>query len=151
MSKWLVRLISGGIIGIAIGFMMALAFSVGYGADVFMPSSPSFVSEFSTNLWATVASAGLWFLMGVVFSGSAVVFEAERLSIVQQTIIHAGLTFLLFTPLALLAGWFPLKVMWLLSYTFEFMLIYVALWCLFMWQAKRRVRQLNRLIAEKRE
>lgn len=151
MSKWLTRLVSGGVIGVAIGFMMALAFSVGYGVDVFMPSSPSFVSEFSTSLWATVASAGLWFLMGIVFSGLAVVFESERLNVVQQTIIHAGLTFLLFTPLALLAGWFPLKVMWLLSYTFEFMFIYVVLWCLFMWQAKRRVRQLNRLIAEKRE
>ncbi|WP_461244326.1 DUF3021 domain-containing protein [Secundilactobacillus muriivasis] len=151
MMKWLTRLVSGGVVGIAVGFMMALAFSAGYGTDIFMPSSPDFVAGFRSNLWATVASTGLWFLMGVVFSGSAVVFESERLSIVQQTSIHAGLTFLLFTPLALLAGWFPLKVMWLLSYTFEFMLIYVALWCLFMWQAKRRVRQLNRLIAEKRE
>ena len=60
MSKWLARLISGGIIGIAIGFMMALAFSVGYGADVFMPSSPALVTEFSTNVRAKVASDGVW-------------------------------------------------------------------------------------------
>ncbi|ANZ60681.1 hypothetical protein AYR62_13850 [Secundilactobacillus paracollinoides] len=142
------RVIIGVVVGVFIGFMIAMGISLAYRAPIFMPSSTSFVNHFSSSLMATAASIGLWALMGIVFAVGALVFEVERWSITRQTVTNFIITYVLFTPLAVLAGWFPISPLWswLLSFTIEFIVIYVIMWVTSMRVARASVRRLNALL-----
>lgn len=151
ISKVINRLVFGGVVGVTVGFLIALGTSLAYQSDTFMPSGPAFVGRFSTNTQATLISAGLWALMGVTFSVGSFIFETAYWSITKQTAIHLLVTYALFTPLALLAGWFPLNNEWLVSFSIEFLVIYLIMWIIFMTIAKARVRKLNEAIKKDRE
>lgn len=146
--KFIWRMIQGGLIGILVGFMLALLFSVWHHASMFMPSSPAFIAHFSSQLMATIVSVGLWALMGIVFRvASLLIFTIDRWSITRQTIVHFLVTYVFFTPLAIAAGWFPLG-QFLISYSIEFVLIYIISWLSAMQVARHTVRQLNRLLTD---
>lgn len=130
MKKIFLMTIAGGLLGIAIGFLIALSFTFIYQVPNFTPSAPAFVAQFATSTIATAVSAGLWFLMGVVFTLGSLVYTFEHWSITKQTIVHFIITFGSFTPLAILVGQFPLNVFWLLGYTFVFIAIYSFNWIL---------------------
>ncbi|MFC6254053.1 DUF3021 domain-containing protein [Secundilactobacillus hailunensis] len=137
--------ISGAAAGITIGFLLALSFSLLNHTTVFMSSTPDFINQFPNSLIATIASAGLWALMGIVFDvGSYLIFETQW-SITRQTIVHFIVTFALFTPLALLAGWFPVQS-YLIFYFIEFVIIYIIVWFISMQIAKQKVQRLNQLV-----
>ncbi|MCT3573703.1 DUF3021 domain-containing protein [Levilactobacillus brevis] len=136
-------LTSGVFLGLSIGFLCALCFSLIYLAPTFMPSSPAFVTRFSSNTMATLVAAGLWATIGLLFGLTSLIFLNEHWSIARQTIWHFGLSYLGFTPLAILAGWFPLNVTWLLLYTLIFVGIYLVIWTYSMLRARKTVRHLN--------
>lgn len=140
------HMISGAVIGITVGFMMALFFSVLNQTATLMPSTPEFVARFSNNLMATTASAGLWALMGIVFDvTSYLIFERSQWSITHQTIVHFVVIYACFTPLAIIADWFPVWH-YFFSYTLEFIMIYIIVWFISMQIAKAKVRRLNQLL-----
>lgn len=144
------RIISGAVIGVTVGFIIALFFSVLNQTATFMPSTPEFVARFSNNLNATVASTGLWALIGIVFDvASYLVFERSQWSITRQTVVHFVITYACFTPLAIIADWFPVQH-YLISYTIEFVIIYVITWFISMQIAKAKVRRLNQLLTAKK-
>ncbi|MTV82259.1 DUF3021 domain-containing protein [Secundilactobacillus folii] len=141
----------GGLIGILIGFLLALISSVLNQSPVFLPSTPTFVAQYQNNLTATLVSVGLWALMGIVFSAtSSIIFAIDRWSITHQTVIHFLITYVLFTPLAVTAGWFPVKY-YLISYSIEFLIIYFITWLVSMQIAKATVRKLNRLVSKEKQ
>lgn len=148
MKKISSRIIFGSFTGITIGFLIALAFSFIYRSSNFVPSTPLFMRHFVTNTQATAVSAVLWMLMGIVFSVSSLIFEQEKWSITKQATVHFLVSYLGFTPLALLAGWFPINFDWLSFYTLIFILIYAMIWLASMITAKKEVDRLNRLIKE---
>lgn len=150
MKKILNLSLSGVSLGICIGFLFALSFSLSYQTSYFMPSTPEFVNHFSSNTLATAASALLWACMGILSSVSPLVFRIEKWSITRQTIVHFVITFVFFTPLAILAGWFPLNIFWLISYTLIFLVIYVVMWLIFMRRAKREISDLNQLLFKRK-
>ncbi|GAW98158.1 DUF3021 domain-containing protein [Secundilactobacillus mixtipabuli] len=144
--KVIAHVISGAVIGITVGFMIALGFSVLNHTATFMPSTPEFVARFSNNLAATVASTGLWALIGIVFEvASYLVFVRSQWSITHQTIVHFIVTYACFTPLAIIADWFPVQD-YLISYTIAFVIIYLIAWFSSMQIAKAKVRRLNQLL-----
>ncbi|MGJ3846447.1 DUF3021 domain-containing protein [Levilactobacillus brevis] len=136
-------LTSGAFLGLSIGFICALFFSLTNHATTFMPSSPDFVAHLSSNTMATLAAAGLWAAIGLLFSLTSLIFFNEHWSIARQTIWHLGLSYLGFTPLAILAGWFPLNVTWLLLYILIFVGIYLVIWTYSMLRARKTVQHLN--------
>ena len=150
MKKILNHVLSGASLGICIGFLFALSFSFINQTSYFMPSTPEFVNHFASNTLATAVSALLWACMGIVFSVSPLVFGIEQWSITRQTIVHFVITFVFFTPLAILAGWFPLNTFWLIGYTLIFLAMYVLMWLIFMHRARKEINDLNKLLLKER-
>lgn len=146
MTRILLKILNGAFIGIAIGYINALVFSVLFQAKYLFPSAPLFVSQFKTTLNATVFSTILWALIGCLFTVTSFIFQIERWSITRQTVAHFVITFVGFTPLALLSGWFPISGFWLFFYVIVFILIYFSIWSLEMLEAKRVVAQINDLL-----
>ncbi|MBT9672084.1 DUF3021 family protein [Secundilactobacillus kimchicus] len=148
-KRRLLQLTFGAFSGIGIGFLTALTFSTVFKAANFLPSAPQFVSHFATHLQAIWASTFIWATIGLLFSGTALIFEIESWSSLKQTIVHFLISYLLFTPLAIWAGWFPVNSLWLLLYTLIFVLIYVFFWIIFSQSIKAQVQQINQLISKR--
>ena len=136
----------GGTIGITVGLLFALTFSFIFHTSSLVPSGPQFYMQFSNITVATAVSIILWFLMGLVFSIGSLVFLKENWSITKQTVIHFLITFFGFTPLAILAGWFPLDAFWLGFYLVVFILMYVVMWSISMSIARSKVNEINAAI-----
>jgi len=147
MKKFGKTLLSGGLIGITFGYLIALLFSTLFQADYLFPSAPRFVSHFSSPLLATQISTLLWILIGEVWTFSSWLFEIERWSITKQTIMHCLCSYVGMTPLAILCGWFPLNFFWLTAYTGIYILIYAVIWTIEMYFARRNISQLNILLS----
>lgn len=146
MKKIIKAGILGMPLGITIGLIIALIFSYLNHTDYLMASSPQFFTNFSSNLDGTTFSILLWALMGFVFSSSSLVFNIENWSITKQTVIHFITTFILFTILACLAGWFPLQATFFIYYFIEFLIIYLIVWTTTMAIEKKKINELNRLL-----
>ncbi|MDF7669157.1 DUF3021 domain-containing protein [Lactobacillus sp. ESL0703] len=139
---------SGILSGIAIGFVIALCCNLIDQTNYFMPSNPPFLHRFSSVTLATLISTILWAMMGFLGGASALIFMQEKWSITKQTVIHFIVTFCLFTPLAILAGWFPLNFLWLSLYTLVFVIVYAIIWYTSMLKAKKQISKINRAIKE---
>lgn len=129
-------------VGITVGLVISLFFSRLYGA-AYAPSTPSFMAHFNASTTAMAVSLLLWALMGAVFGLTPLVFQLNRLSLGQQTVLHFILTFCLFTPLAILAGWFPLTLTWLIGFAVDFVVIYLIIWGIDAWRIRRYVMRAN--------
>lgn len=151
MTKFIKTTLNSGVIGIAVGFMVALFFSVAFNANYLEPSSPMFNNQFHSPLTATVVAAILWMLMGIVFGIASQIFTVERWSITRQTLTHFIVVFVLFTPLAIIAGWFPLDVLWLVYYTIIFVVIYLVMWFISMLDARQQIMSANQSLKDSRE
>lgn len=145
--KKIVNAIRGGIpLGITIGFVISLFFSSLYQTNNYSPSTPSFMAQFPSPLTATIVSGLLWALIGVVFSLTSLLFQVDSWSITRQTVSHFLLSYLGFTPLAIICGWFPTSISWLALFTLIYLVIYTIIWFISMAVARAEVRRLNHLI-----
>ncbi|GKT02826.1 DUF3021 domain-containing protein [Furfurilactobacillus entadae] len=151
MKKMGARIGFGVIVGITVGYLIALFFSVVEQTKSFYPSSPWFTQHFTSLTTATLASTGLWIMIGVMFSLAGMVFDQERWSITKQTVVHFSVTFVLFTPLAIICGWFPLNVGWLIGYTVIYVVVYITIWLSSMMRAKQIVKRLNKSLPDVRQ
>ena len=94
---------------------------------------------------ATFVSMIIWALMGTIYGGSTVIFEQERWSIIRQTFSHFLITYILVTPLSILAGMpFNLTIFW--GYTLNYCVVYFIIWLATMFFSRRMVEQLNEKI-----
>ncbi|HAT54351.1 MAG TPA: DUF3021 domain-containing protein [Lactobacillus sp.] len=148
MKKIVHYLTQGATIGIAVGFLISLVFSFIYQSKDYAPSAPIFMAHFSSSTIATAVSGLLWALIGCVFGVSSLVFEQDQWSITKQTVVHFLITYIGFTPLAILCGWFPLNFFWLLFFTITFIIIYVIIWAISMISARREIQAFNAKLHE---
>lgn len=143
MKKIFQKIMIGIVGGTFYGFMIALCISFYYHLSYFQPSSDQFVKQFGNNLNATAVSVIIWSLIGLVFSLSSTIFNIETWGITKKTIVHFIITYLLFTPLAILAGWFPLQLNFMIFFTIIFVFIYIWMWGLSFYKAKQTLKLIN--------
>ena len=146
MTKLLKLVMRSATIGITIGYLVALSFSEIYPTHYFVPSASAYVTRFPSPLMATLISTGLWALIGIVFGLASLTFKRSSWSITRQTVVNFCLTYLGFTPLAILCGWFPLNLHWLLNFTGIFILMYTGIWLNYYLANYHEVQRLNRLL-----
>ncbi|MDR0879186.1 MAG: DUF3021 domain-containing protein [Clostridioides sp.] len=144
MSKLVIRKIGLGIvIGNFIGTILALIFSYASHSNSFSPSSPEFIKLFSTELNAMSVSIVLWSLLGITFTLSSLIFTETEWSITKMTVIHFCITYFIFMPLAICAGWFPLSIWSVLVTTIIFIFIYFVIWSISIRIARKEIFLLN--------
>lgn len=150
MIKFLKLTFHGLSIGILIGYLIALIESLINNSNYFYPSSPGFVNNFHSNTIATLFSTILWAGIGLLFSYSSIIFDSEKLSITDQTILHFIITYIIFTLLACFSGWFPLTLPFFISYTITFIITYIITWFVSMKIAKAKIKIINNKLNQKK-
>lgn len=148
MKKTIKNSIYGMQTGIVLGLFISLVFNYLYGSTHYYPSSPQFSEHFTNSLNAVLVSIILWATIGLLFSLGAIIFEVENWSLLKRTIINFFIYYLGFTPLAILAGWFPLNIYYLISFTITFILIYIIMWLVNVAISRHQINEINKRIKE---
>ncbi|GMA46593.1 DUF3021 domain-containing protein [Tetragenococcus muriaticus] len=143
LKKVTFRLLAGVIVGIFIGLTLSIGYSFYYGGEIYQPATPEFINYFSNELYAFLAAIALWSAMGCIFSLGNLIFSDTDWSILKMTLTHFIVTYLVFLPLAVLAGWITLDLGVLLEFTLIFFMIYLVIWFTSMLKAKKEIQTLN--------
>ncbi|MCD7123504.1 DUF3021 domain-containing protein [Limosilactobacillus caviae] len=149
MKKYFSYIISGISLGEFYGLIISLLFSYIYDLNNYVPSASTFTNHFTRPLNAVLVSVILWGLMGLVFSLGALVFKIENWSLRKRTIINFIIYYCGFTPLAILAGWFPLNLINWLVFTVIFVMIYLIIWFINFYSIKQDLKKINRKLNDK--
>ncbi|MGL5885498.1 MAG: DUF3021 domain-containing protein, partial [Bombilactobacillus sp.] len=73
----------------------------------------------------------------------------RKWSYLKQTITSFIIYYVGFTPLAILAGWFPLSWINMIIFTAEFILIFLVFWTFYYWKAAREIKRINQKIKKR--
>ncbi|TCD45428.1 DUF3021 domain-containing protein [Streptococcus sp. X16XC17] len=133
--------------GIAVGTIISIIMSALFSGKTYMPMNPFstirayYVAHFS-QVQIMMILVLIWASIGILFEAADLIFSQDW-SLLRQTVVHFLVTAFGFTPLAILAGWFPLSVGHLLSFLIEFTLIYAVVYALQFFQMRRNIEEIN--------
>ncbi|BCP60748.1 DUF3021 domain-containing protein [Streptococcus suis] len=144
MKKYLLSASMGVTIGSLISIIMAGFFGRGY----YLPVNPHstmgaiYLARFSQPM-VMLISVLIWGAIGVLFQAADKIFEQDW-SLMRMTATHFLVTAIGFTPLAILAGWFPVNLAGLLFFWLLFILIYALLFFINYKKMEASVQAINR-------
>ncbi|HEL2460286.1 MULTISPECIES: DUF3021 domain-containing protein [Streptococcus] len=143
MKKYILSASLGVTIGSLISIVMAGFFSEGY----YLPVNPHstmgayYLSNFN-QVTVMLICVLIWAAIGFLFQLADKIFEQDW-SLLRMTATHFCITALGFTPLSILAGWFPVKLGTLLFFWFIFVLVYASLFFLNYRKMERQIQDIN--------
>ncbi|HFI0083662.1 DUF3021 domain-containing protein [Streptococcus sp. A34] len=144
MKKYLLSASLGVTIGSLISIVMASFFGEGY----YLPINPHstmgaiYLERFSQPLIMLI-SVVIWGAIGVLFQAADKIFEQDW-SLVRMMVMHFLVTAIGFTPLSILAGWFPVNLAGLLFFWMLFILIYALIYWFNIHQMRQQIERINR-------
>ncbi|MGQ7420137.1 DUF3021 domain-containing protein [Streptococcus suis] len=134
-------------LGIAIGTIISIITSAVFGQGAYLPLNPFstmgayYVEHFNQSTVMLICVV-IWAIIGILFQLADKIFEQDW-SLLRMTATHFGITVLGFTPLGILAGWFPVKLGALLFFWLIFVLVYALLFFLNYRKMERQIKDIN--------
>ncbi|MGI2312222.1 DUF3021 domain-containing protein [Staphylococcus cohnii] len=131
-------------------------FSTIFSHSSFHPVSPvstmghlyfQYLSELQTMFIAVT----IWALIGITFSFGELIFSNSRKSLLFKTSLHFTLMFVIMLPLAILAGWFPLKVSALLSFVVIYTIVYFIIWSIETKRNQQDINEINAMLSKRKD
>lgn len=141
------RYLTSGMTGILIGLAISITVSL-FTAPTYAPLNPySAIGAWMTSRHVhdslvMLYCAAIWFAIGLLFEAGNHLFR-KGWSPLKATLLHYSATLLGFVPLAILAGWFPLSLGFILSLMVEFSIIYLVVWIISYQVQKRKIQEIN--------
>ncbi|MGD6886687.1 DUF3021 domain-containing protein [Staphylococcus shinii] len=150
------RLFCGATIGIAIGVIIALIFSTIFARTAFHPVSPistmgHLYFQHLNELQIMFISVIIWALIGISFSFGELIFSNSRKSLLFKTSLHFSLMFIIMLPLAILAGWFPLKLSAVLFFIIIYTVIYFIIWTIETKRNQNDINEINAMLSSRKK
>ena len=150
------RLFCGATIGIAIGIIIALIFSTIFARTAFHPVSPistmgHLYFQHLNELQIMFISVIIWALIGISFSFGELIFSNSRKSLLFKTSLHFSLMFIIMLPLAILAGWFPLKLSAVLFFIIIYTVIYFIIWTIETKRYQNDINEINAMLSSRKK
>ncbi|MEB6299290.1 DUF3021 domain-containing protein [Staphylococcus xylosus] len=148
-------LFRGATFGISIGVIIALIFSSIFARTAFHPVSPvstmgHFYFQHLSELQIMLISVIIWALIGISFSFGELIFSSSRKSLLFKTSLHFSLMFIIMLPLAILAGWFPLKLSAVLFFIIIYTVIYFIIWTIETKRNQNDINEINAMISNRK-
>lgn len=150
LKKMIRKSFSGALLGIFIGLVSSILFSYLSGSGFYYPSTPMFMERFTNQSTAMVVSLFLWSILGGFPSGAALIFEVTDWSITKMTVVNFIFCYGSFVSVALFSNWIKFDVLQIGTFTFLYIVIYVAIWLFIMNSVKKQLIEMNRMIQERK-
>lgn len=133
--------------GITVGLFISIITSGLFGNGSYSPLNPfstmgRYYLEQGNQVTTMLISVGIWALIGLLFQGLDTIFEQDW-SLFKMVSLHFLGATCGFLPLAILAGWFPLKPAWLLLFFALFLFIYGLLFFIHFQSMKKKIQEIN--------
>ncbi|HFR3770911.1 TPA: DUF3021 domain-containing protein [Streptococcus suis] len=134
-------------LGIAIGTIISIITSAVFGQGTYLPLNPFstmgayYLSNFN-QVTVMLICVVIWAAIGLLFQLADMIFEQDW-SLLRMTATHFCITALGFTPLGILAGWFPVKLGALLLFWLIFILVYASLFFLNYRKMEKHIQEIN--------
>ena len=114
-----------------------LAQSIGFGSTICMLFAFIFADS---GVRIIVVS---FVLLSVVIGLLSLIYDVKRLSLLAQTLIHMGGSFVAFMIAAGVNQWFPFRWQVILSASVTFFLIFFGIWIFYYLKYKREIERIN--------
>lgn len=139
--------------GVIVGLIISLTQSYLFGKGKYYPMSPYatatiFYKQHASELTIFIIAIICWALIGVVFAFIGRIFQNDQLSIQQMAIIHFISVCILFWPLSIASGWYPLTVNGIVTFLIIFLIIYICIWAIILIKNNRSIRTINEQLKE---
>lgn len=152
MKKKLIRRsVSGVPVGITIGYLLSILFSLAYGGGRYSPCVPELCAITGSEISAVLLQALLCGVLGAGFGASSMLWELEAWGIARQTGIYFLTVSLIMMPIAYALYWMEHSVGGFLSYFGIFALIFALVWLLQYARIKHSIKKINLLLREQRD
>jgi len=148
-KKAIMRGLLGFPMGIAMGYVISIIISLGWGGGYYSPTVHSLIDEVGSEIGAVVVQAVLCGILGAASAAVSVIWEVERWSIVKQT----GLYFLglsaAMLPIAYFTHWMERSFAGFVSYFAIFTAFFIVIWIVqyFIWRSK--INAMNRNVKDR--
>ena len=149
-EKMLRRGLLGLPIGIAIGHVITLMVSAGFGDGSYYPVTPELIAAMGSELNAVVLQTVLCGIMGAGFAAASVIWELDW-SLAKQSGVYFLTASLLMLPIAYAANWMEHSLAGFLSYAGIFAAIFVAVWLTQYFSWKQKVKKMNAMVHKNKE
>lgn len=150
------RIFHGITIGIGIGVIISLLFSAIFAHTTYHPVSPHSTMghlyfKHLSELQIMFISVVIWALIGILFSFGELIFSNSRKSLVFKTSLHFSLMFVIMLPLAILAGWFPLRISAILLFIVIYIIVYFIIWSIESQRNQHDINEINEMISQRKD
>lgn len=142
-KKAILRGLLGFPVGIAIGHIISVLSSLIFGNGAFDPCSPDLISYAGNEINAVILQTILCGVVGVSFSASSVVWEAEGWSMAKQTGVYFLVNTLVMLPTAYLLNWMEHSVGGFFYYFGIFTLYFSIIWAIQYFAWRIAVKKMN--------
>lgn len=142
-KKLLGRGLKGFPLGVAIGFVITVIFSIFIGDGSFYPVTPELISTTGSELLAVIVQTVLCGAMGTGFAMASVIWEIDSWSLAKQSGIYFSIVCVITFPIAYVANWMDHSIKGILCYVGIFIAIFVFAWIAryFAWRSK--IKKMN--------
>lgn len=130
-------------IGIAVGQVFSIVFSLITGQDFFYPTVPGLAEDIGSEIGAVVVQTILCGILGSAFSAGSCIWEVESWSIAKQTGIYFLVISAVMLPIAYVARWMDRSIAGFVLYFAIFIAIFILIWIIQFSYWKRKVSKLN--------
>ncbi|NWK84979.1 DUF3021 domain-containing protein [Staphylococcus sp. GSSP0090] len=149
------RLFHGVTIGITIGVFISLIFSTLFAHSQFHPVSPestmgSIYFTHLSELQIMFISVVIWAFIGITFSYGSLIYSSSRKTLLFKTLTHFSLMLVIMLPLAILAGWFPLKFSAILLFIVIYTIIYIIIWGIETRRNQHDIDEINDMLSKRK-
>jgi hypothetical protein len=130
-------------LGIAIGVVFAIIFSLAMVDGRYYPVTPGLLNMAGSELAAVIVQTVLCGLFGTMWAGSSVIFQIESWSLTRQTLTHLAIAMPSSLVVALASAWVPLHLVAILLFIGIWILIYTVIWLSLTFYWRSQIKKLN--------
>lgn len=134
-------------VGIAIGYVITILISLGWGDGYYYPCVPTLIECAGSEIGAVAIQTVLCALLGLAYGAASVIWEIEEWSLAKQTTVCFFIYSLSMLPIAYAAGWMEHSISGVLIYFGIFCAIFAIIWAAQYLGWKYRINKINRKIA----
>ena len=143
----IISIIKGALMGVGIGYIIAMCFSLSIKDGVFYPA-PLEVLDSMDNINAALMLAGYSALVGATFSGLRFVWNIERWSLLKSSLVYFTVNLVVMTFSGYKMYWFSHNLKSYIFYLGMYIFIFAVIWIICYNLAKKSANELNEKLGE---
>ncbi len=140
--------LAGFIIGISIGYIITILYSVKINDGYFHPVTLELIELVGNEINAVILQTLLCGLIGIGFSFASLIWKIDSWSISKQSGVYFLISAAIMLPISYLANWMPHTTTGILYYIGVFIAIFVVVWIVQYLIWKIKIKKLNTKIKE---